>query len=111
MRMAEAELTSTQVAERLEVSPATVRLWCAQGRFKQARLVAHPRGDYWVIPESELKTFTPPKMGRPPKAQPAGAAGRKYGTIESRTATTRKLNKAFRRAVEGGMAGRKRGKK
>jgi uncharacterized protein YjcR len=64
--MAETELTSTQIAERLEVSPATVRLWCSQGRFKHARLVEHPRGDYWLVPESELKTFSPPKMGRPP---------------------------------------------
>jgi hypothetical protein len=65
--MAQTELTSTQVAERLDVSPATVRLWCSQGRFKAARLVDHPRGGYWVIPESELETFTPPKAGRPPK--------------------------------------------
>src|ERR1700742_3076530 len=38
-RMASSELTSTQVAERLDVAPATVRLWCSQGKFKHARLV------------------------------------------------------------------------
>jgi predicted site-specific integrase-resolvase len=65
--MTQTQLTAAQVAERLDVSPATVRLWCSQGRFKAARLVEHPRGDYWEIPESEVETFIPPKAGRPPK--------------------------------------------
>ena len=76
--MANSELTSTQVAERLEVAPATVRLWCSQGKFKHARLVEHPRGDYWVIPESDLVGFEKPKMGRPPKPK-ANGAGKKGG--------------------------------
>jgi uncharacterized protein YjcR len=77
--MANSELTSTQVAERLEVAPATVRLWCSQGKFKHARLVDHPRGDYWVIPEIDLNHFEKPKMGRPPKAAQANGNGKKKG--------------------------------
>lgn len=75
--MTNSELTSTQVAERFDVSPATVRLWCSQGKFAHARLVEHPRGDYWVIPENDLKGFEPPKMGRPPKPKANGAGGKK----------------------------------
>jgi uncharacterized protein YjcR len=78
-RMANPELTSTQVAQRLNVSPATVRLWCSQGKFANARLAEHPRGDYWVIPEKDLAGFEPPKMGRPPKANANGAGGKKGG--------------------------------
>jgi hypothetical protein len=26
-----------------------------------------PRGPVWLIPESDLKDFKPPSMGRPPK--------------------------------------------
>jgi hypothetical protein len=78
-RMANSELTSAQVAERLNVSPATVRLWCSQGKFANARLVEHPRGDYWVIPEQDLAGFEPPKMGRPPKAKANGAGSKKGG--------------------------------
>jgi hypothetical protein len=76
--MANSELTSTQVAERLDVAPATVRLWCSQGKFKHARLEEHPRGDYWVIPERDRVGFEPPKMGRPPKAT-ANGNGKKKG--------------------------------
>jgi len=84
------ELTAAQVAERLDVSPATVRLWCSQGRFNSARLVAHPRGDYWVIPEGEINDFEPPKMGRPPKSAPStqkpatGQIRRSNGTATKR---------------------------
>ena len=76
-RMASSELTSTQVAERMDVAPATVRLWCSQGKFKHARLVEHPRGDYWVIPENDLHGFEKPRMGRPPKTATNGNGGKK----------------------------------
>lgn len=63
------DLTTTQVAARLGVGKSTVNLWCTQGRFKNARLEVHPRGDYWLIPEADLVNFVKPKMGRPPKAR------------------------------------------
>lgn len=44
-----------------------VRLWCQQGRFKNARQLDTPRGAVWLIPESDLDGFEPPKMGRPRK--------------------------------------------
>jgi excisionase family DNA binding protein len=62
-----AELTTTQVAERLNTPERTIRLWCKQGRFTGARSVDTPRGNYWLIPESALKGFEKPLRGRTPK--------------------------------------------
>ena len=64
--MAKSELMTREAAKRLGESERLVRLWCKQGRFPHARLVAHPRGDYWVIPERDLKGFDKPKPGRMP---------------------------------------------
>jgi hypothetical protein len=77
--MAESELTTRQAAERLGESDRLVRLWCQQRRFPGARMVEHPRGDYWVIPERALKNFVKPKPGPVPKSKGAGtkAAGKK----------------------------------
>jgi hypothetical protein len=69
------ELTTTQVADRLETPERTVRLWCKQGRFTGARNVDTPRGNYWLIPESSLKSFEKPQAGRPPKPKTSGADG------------------------------------
>jgi hypothetical protein len=63
--MAEQELTTTQAAERLKVANVTVRLWCRQGRFPNARAVDTPRGSLWYIPERDIDSFTQPKIGRP----------------------------------------------
>jgi hypothetical protein len=77
------ELTTAQVADRLDTPERTVRLWCKQGRFTGARNVETPRGNYWLIPESALKTFERPQAGRPPKtpkvlqADKASKKGRK----------------------------------
>ncbi len=65
-----AELTTTQAAERLGVGKSTVNLWCRQGRFPNAYAKEEARGAVWYIPESDLKDFTAPTMGRPPKAKP-----------------------------------------
>ena len=61
------DLTTGQVAERVNASERTVRLWCKQGLFPNARTQETPFGDYWLIPESDLEGFKPPKMGRPRK--------------------------------------------
>jgi predicted site-specific integrase-resolvase len=61
-------LTTAQAAERLNVAQPTVKLWCRQGRFPNAVLEQTARGPVWQIPASDLKDFTPPKMGRPTKA-------------------------------------------
>jgi excisionase family DNA binding protein len=73
------ELTTTEAAERLGVAQVTVRLWCKQGRFPNARLVEHPRGDYWVIPPGDLRGVEPRKPGPVPKAKPEAGAKKARG--------------------------------
>ena len=70
------KLTTSEVAERLKVGQSTVNLWCRQGKFPNAERVQTPQGGYWVVPESDLKKFEPPKMGRPRKVQTQKAATR-----------------------------------
>jgi Helix-turn-helix domain len=65
--MSEKFLTASQVAKHLKVSSVTVRVWCNRGLFPHAELKETPFGSGWLIPENDLKTFEPPKMGRPPK--------------------------------------------
>lgn len=69
--MSRNELTTSQAAEQLEESDRLVRLWCKQGRFPGAHLVDHPRGDYWLIPASDLDNFVKPKPGPVPKPKAA----------------------------------------
>jgi hypothetical protein len=60
------ELTTSEVAARMDASPITVRLWCRRGLFPNAREVQESRGSVWKIPASDLKDFKPPKpTGRP----------------------------------------------
>jgi len=70
-----AELTTTQAAERLGVGKSTVNLWCRQGRFPNAYAKEEARGAVWYIPESDLKEFSPPTMGRPPKPKSGTSSG------------------------------------
>lgn len=58
-------LTTATVAERLGVSVKTVSQWCREGRFPNAWKPS--RRSSWLIPASDLDTFTPPPMGRPRK--------------------------------------------
>jgi hypothetical protein len=60
-------LTTAQAAERLNVAQPTVKLWCRQGRFPNAKREETARGPVWQIPAADLKNFEPPKMGRPSK--------------------------------------------
>jgi predicted site-specific integrase-resolvase len=59
------KLTTSQVAERMNVGQSTVNLWCRQGRFPNAQRVETPQGGYWLVPQSDLTNFEPPKIGRP----------------------------------------------
>jgi hypothetical protein len=61
------EMTSSQVAERLDVAHSTVRAWCNKGLFPNATRHETPAGSYWTIPEGDLKKFQQPQPGRPPK--------------------------------------------
>jgi len=60
-------LTTKEVAERIGAAPISVRIWASEGRFPGARKETHPRGDYWLIPETDLIGFVNPGRGRPPK--------------------------------------------
>lgn len=66
-RMGKSGLMTKEAADRLGESDRLVRLWCQQGRFPNARLVEHPRGDYWLIPARDLARFVKPKPGPIPK--------------------------------------------
>jgi excisionase family DNA binding protein len=100
------DLTTAQVSERLGTPERTVRLWCKQGRFDGARPVDTPRGSYWLIPESALKNFEKPELGRPPKAQATNAIA-----TPNAIDITLKLNKAFREATEAEEASQKKATK
>lgn len=64
------DLSTSQVAERFGVTAANVRLWCQRGLLPNAYVRKESRGDVWMIPEGDLKTFEPPKKtGRPRKAE------------------------------------------
>ena len=82
------ELTAAQVAEHLDVGRSTVNLWCRQGKFPGARVEASPVGDYWMIPEKDVRDFQPPTKGRPPKAKPSPASGQ-----DGRAIVTKKRGK------------------
>ncbi len=86
------ELTTSQAAARLSVGASTVRLWCQQGRFPNARAEDTPRGTVWLIPEGDLRGFEKPPRGRIPKSigETSGRAtggaptGKKKGAEERR---------------------------
>ena len=68
-------LATRQAAQRRGESNRLVRLWCQKGRFPGARLVGHPRTDYWLIPVRDLKDFVKPKPGPAPQAKRDKASG------------------------------------
>ena len=68
------KLTTKQVAEKYGVKQITVRVWCEKGTFKNAYKETSPRGDYWLIPESDLEGFEPQlRRGRPISENPSKA--------------------------------------
>ncbi len=84
--MAEKMLSAKDIAARFGVSNSTARGWLLRGRFVGAELVQPEIGvSYWVVPESAVKDFVPPKPGPVPK-NPAD--------------TTRAMNTAFKQATE-----------
>lgn len=67
--MSEKYLKASEVAERLKVKHVTVRAWLKRGLFANAKLEETIAGKIWLIPESDLKDFKMPEMGRPPKTK------------------------------------------
>ena len=78
--MAEKTYTARQLAARFEVAGSTVRGWLARRLLAGAYLQKTGLGDsYWLVPESALKDFVPPKPGPVPKAKPEHSSGKKRG--------------------------------
>jgi predicted site-specific integrase-resolvase len=66
--MSEKKYTVKQIAERTGASIKTVGLWCRKGIFPNAVKESTPIGDFWMIPEEDLKYIpTVIKRGRPKK--------------------------------------------
>ncbi len=57
------ELTIVEVAEKTNRNRSTVLRWVKQNLFPNATLKNSPLGDYWIIPEDDLKNFKAPKPG------------------------------------------------
>jgi predicted site-specific integrase-resolvase len=72
-------LTTSQVAARLGVGRSTVNLWCRQGKFPNAEARQEVIGNVWYVPESDLESFQPPKMGRPVTKTNGAATSKKKG--------------------------------
>ena len=66
------KMVSTKQAQQLleergvSASYPTIAQWVREGRFKYAVLEETERGPVWRIPLESVRSFEPPKMGRPP---------------------------------------------
>lgn len=67
--MSETYLKASEVAKRYNVRPVTVKAWIKAGLLPNARFEENIVGSLWLIPESDLKDFQKPEMGRPPKVK------------------------------------------
>lgn len=59
-------LSTKEVAQQMGVAYTTVMLWIKQGKLQAIRRT-QPRGDYYEIPASALKTLDRGHKGRPRK--------------------------------------------
>jgi hypothetical protein len=66
-------LSTSEVATQLEADETTVRLWCRQGFFPNARQI----GRGWIIPAGDVDKFQKPKMGRPSTKKAGKKGGKK----------------------------------
>lgn len=60
-------MKASEVAKRYEVNSYTVKLWIKRGLLPNAKFEESIAGSVWLIPESDLKEFKKPEMGRPKK--------------------------------------------
>jgi hypothetical protein len=58
-------LTTKETAEKLSADPGTVRMWCINGTFPNAKQEETPRGPIWLIPATDLDGFERRGRGRP----------------------------------------------
>ena len=87
--MSKSDLTTAQVAERMNVSVHAVRFWIKRGLLPNAYEMEESRGNVWMIPEGDIRGFEPPKKtGRPPKAKLGTSSGQ-----DGRVIVTKKKGK------------------
>lgn len=58
------------LAERYKIDKSNIRRLIRQGVFPNASKKKGNKGNFWVVPESDLKAFTPRKAGRQPTSLP-----------------------------------------
>jgi excisionase family DNA binding protein len=61
--------TVSEVAKKLKVTAANVRVWIHRGRFPGAELTKTPAGSYWLVPIEDIQAFKQRKAGRPKKTK------------------------------------------
>ncbi len=66
--MSDKLLTAKQIAVRYGVAASTARAWCLNGILPGAYMKETELGSFWIVPESNLLGFVPPKSGPKPKA-------------------------------------------
>ena len=60
-------LTTKEVAERIGVTYSAVMLWIKEGKLPGAVKESSPRGEYWLIPETAIRSIKKRGRGRPKK--------------------------------------------
>jgi hypothetical protein len=61
-------LSVQEVADQLNKTPSSIRIWAVKGRFPGAERVEPEHGvPYWLIPQSAVDGFEARNVGRPPK--------------------------------------------
>ena len=60
-------LKVSEVAKRYDVTVNAVKGWIKQGLLPNAKFEQNIVGSIWLVPESDLKDFQKPEMGRPKK--------------------------------------------
>ena len=61
------KLTVPKIAKLFSRDRTSVLRWIKNRKFPNAELIKSPIGEYWVVPESDLNNFIPPKPGPVPK--------------------------------------------
>jgi hypothetical protein len=84
-------LTTADIAARYGKNYRTATRWCQCGLFPhliKGRRTAS--GAIYLIPESDLESFTPPRRGRPAAAKPKCRAARRRSHKRKATRATKR---------------------
>lgn len=92
-RMSNKTLTAKQIADRYNVAASTARAWCLNGTLPGAYLKETELGSFWVVPESELINFVPPKPGPKSKANSNNGRQPANGSLAALAAAVRAKKK------------------